>query len=55
MYRIGKVSEMKQVKGKIPVAIYQEVLLIVSSLDTYYGEYTRITVDLSFLLRIRVI
>ena len=39
MYRIGKVSEMKQVKGKIPLAIYQEVLRIVSVLDRYYGEY----------------
>ena len=38
MYRIGKVSEMKQVKGKIPVTIYQEVLRIVSVLDKYYGE-----------------
>ena len=38
MYRIGKVSEMRQVKGKIPLAIYQEVLRIVSVLDKYYGE-----------------
>ena len=38
MYRIGKVSEMRQVKGKIPVAIYQEVLRTVSVLDKYYGD-----------------
>lgn len=38
MYRIGKVSEMRQVKGKIPVAVYQEVLRIVSVLDKYYGD-----------------
>ena len=38
MYMIGKVSEMKQIKGKIPVIIYQEVLRIVSVLDKYYGE-----------------
>ena len=36
MYRIGKVSEMTQIKGKIPFAIYQEVLRIVSVLDKYY-------------------
>ena len=38
MYRIGKVSEMKQIKGKVPLAVYQEVLRIVSVLDKYYGE-----------------
>ena len=38
MYRIGKVSEMKQVKSKLPVEIYQEALRIVSVLDKYYGE-----------------
>ena len=38
MYRRGKVSEMKQIKGKIPVIVYQEVLRIVSVLDKYYGE-----------------
>ena len=37
MYRIGKVSEMKQIKGKIPLAVYQEILRIVSVLDNYYG------------------
>ena len=38
MYRIGKVSEMKQIKGKVPLAVYQEVLRIVSVLDKYYGK-----------------
>ena len=51
MYRIGKVSEMKQIKGKVPLAVYQEVLRIVSVLDKYY----RMTADLSLLQKIRVI
>ena len=38
MYRIDKVSEMKQIKGKIPLAVYQAVLRVVSVLDKYYGE-----------------
>ena len=38
MYRIGKVSEIKQIKGKVPLAVYQEVLRIVSVIDKYYGE-----------------
>lgn len=58
MYRIGKVSEMKQIKGKIPVIVYQEVLRIVTVLDKYYGKdriYTGMTADLSLLQRIKVI
>ena len=38
MYKLGKVSEMTQIKGKIPFAIYQEVLRIVTVLDKYYGN-----------------
>ena len=38
MFRLGKVSEMAQIKGKIPVAVYQEVLRIVTILDKYYGK-----------------
>ena len=37
MYRLGKVSEIKQIKGKVPVAVYKEVLRIVTVLDKYYG------------------
>ena len=38
MYRIGKVSDMKLIRGKISVAIYREVLGIVTILDKYYGD-----------------
>ena len=38
MYRIGKVSDMKLIRGKISVAIYREVLGIVTILDKYYGK-----------------
>ena len=38
MYKVGKVSDMKLIKGKIPVIVYKEVLQIVSILDKYYGE-----------------
>ena len=38
MYRIGKVSDVKLIKGKIPIIVYKEVLQIVGILDKYYGE-----------------
>ena len=38
MFRLGKVSEMTQIKGKVPVAVYKEVLRIVTILDKYYGK-----------------
>ena len=37
MYRLGKVSEIMQIKGKVPIAVYKEVLRIVTVLDKYYG------------------
>lgn len=38
MYRIGKVSDMKLIYGKISVVVYKEVLRIVTILDKYYGK-----------------
>ena len=38
MYRLGKVSEITKIKGKVPVAVYKEVLRIVTVLDKYYGK-----------------
>lgn len=38
MFKLGKVSEVTQIKGKVPVAVYKEVLGIVTILDKYYGK-----------------
>ena len=38
MYKIGKISDMTHIKGKIPATVYQEVLRIVTILDKYYGK-----------------
>lgn len=37
MYRIGKISEITQLRGKISAIVYREVLQIVSVLDKHYG------------------